>query len=106
MRKEELRDCPFCGANFETEAGLKYHPNNECILEGRNITRREIDAWNRRPIEDALRERVGVLEKALNTISTRECEDYGGSGWNCVEFFRSIAKAALTPPETTGEAAK
>lgn len=54
---------------------------------------------------DALRERAGVLEKALNIISTRECEDYGGSGWNCVEFFRSTAREALTPSETTGEAA-
>lgn len=47
---EELKPCPFCGAEIEDENGLRFHPTNECLLENRHIQRSAFEAWNRRPI--------------------------------------------------------
>lgn len=65
----ELRPCPFCG---ETE-GMTYVPFHgeyevrcsSCQSRGpspRTTSNHSIEAWNTRPIEDALNNRIAELE--------------------------------------------
>jgi len=54
---EILRPCPFCGsADIRTEPGINLNYCDKCSAEA------NIEHWNTRPIEDALRARIAELE--------------------------------------------
>jgi hypothetical protein len=53
----ELKPCPFCGsADIRTEPGINLNYCDKCSAEA------NIEHWNTRPIEDALRLRIAELE--------------------------------------------
>ena len=53
----ELKPCPFCGGtNICTEKGINLNYCDSCSAEA------NIEHWNNRPIEDALRARIAELE--------------------------------------------
>ena len=57
----ELKPCPFCGsADIRTEPGINLNYCDKCSAEA------NIEHWNTRPIEDALRARIAELEKDLS----------------------------------------
>lgn len=84
---EQLKECPFCRSNGEIHNvgfggnGHEYYPkcsNENCILNniqeqdeqgGVNITyyakQEAIDAWNTRPLEDALQSELGTLKQSV-----------------------------------------
>jgi|LSQX01.1.fsa_nt_gb hypothetical protein len=55
----ELKPCPFCGAMPETDGKLV-----QCYLMPCDFRRFKmpVEAWNARPIEDALNKRIAELE--------------------------------------------
>jgi len=63
----ELKPCPFCGSEAGTYkfilpgeiVWLAYCPNENCHFSHRTAS---LAAWNARPIEDALNERIAELE--------------------------------------------
>lgn len=64
----DLKPCPFCGGPVNYFDDDKYieHPDGNCTLEG---SVHESDKWRTRPAEDALRERIKVLEAVLTEVS-------------------------------------
>ena len=60
---DELKSCPFCGAQLEYEEHvcvltpghpilrLWAHPAGECILSGMEVPKEDHEAWNRRAAE-------------------------------------------------------
>ena len=59
--ENSLAKCPFCGIEpIKSSLGDNWnHPNTDCILGGVIM---DVNQWNTRPTEDALRKRVGELE--------------------------------------------
>ena len=78
MSEKILRECPFCG---KMPRAFGVVEKVQCINEdcsnaySRPLT---LEAWNMRPIEDALQERIVELEEAamelLNSIPHSELE--------------------------------
>ena len=68
---EELKPCPFCGSEAKVDdiiGRYAYCPNADCHLwrlEGEEI---EIDEWQSRPIEYALRKQLDMAVEALEKI--------------------------------------
>ena len=63
---EELRPCPFCGGtNICTEKGINLNYCDSCSAEA------NIEHWNKRPIEDALRARIAELEEEIDQLTAR-----------------------------------
>lgn len=117
---EELKPCPFCGADAVVEHGDASYWVSPCCPGSCTVeletswfdTREEaIAAWNTRPVEDALRTRIAELETenerlraALTPIAEHwnwqvsEADGYGGTNYEWVgdggEAFE-IAAAAL-----------
>ena len=61
---EELRPCPFCGGTkICTEKGINLNYCDNCSAES------NIEHWNTRPIEDALRARIAELEAENEKIN-------------------------------------
>ena len=57
---EILQPCPFCGGtNICTEKGINLNYCDSCSAEA------NIEHWNNRPIEDALRARIAELEATV-----------------------------------------
>jgi hypothetical protein len=62
---DELKSCPFCGAQLEYEEHvcvltpghpilrLWAHPAGECILSGMEVPKEDHEAWNRRANDGA-----------------------------------------------------
>lgn len=64
---EILQPCPFCGGtNICTEKGINLNYCDSCSAEA------NIEHWNNRPIEDALRARIAELEAAQRWIPVSE----------------------------------
>ena len=64
---EILQPCPFCGGtNICTEKGINLNYCDSCSAEA------NIEHWNNRPIEDALRARIAELEAAQRWIPVGE----------------------------------
>jgi len=59
----ELKPCPFCGEEPATRAGFAICINDDCE-QSNYWSGLDIDAWNTRPIEDALNARIVELEMA------------------------------------------
>jgi Lar family restriction alleviation protein len=88
----ELKPCPFCGtkphpitADLHTRPCFYYECENKtchAAEKGWHDTEQEaIDAWNTRPIEDALRSRITELEKHIKNAvddieATLKCLPY------------------------------
>lgn len=70
---EELKGCPFCGKNGETELveqtdndGISYSiACTTCRFQIGTVVGNCRDRWNKRPAEDKLRARIAELEAAL-----------------------------------------
>ena len=59
----ELKPCPFCGsADIRTEPGINLNYCDKCSAEA------NIEHWNTRPIEDALRARIAELEALVDEL--------------------------------------
>ena len=59
----ELKPCPFCGGtNICTEKGINLNYCDSCSAEA------NIEHWNTRPIEDALRARIAELEAVVDKL--------------------------------------
>jgi len=62
---EILRPCPFCGsADIRTEPGINLNYCDKCSAEA------NIEHWNTRPIEDALRARIAELEEEIDQLTS------------------------------------
>jgi len=62
----EMKPCPFCGGTkICTEKGINLNYCDNCSAES------NVEHWNTRPIEDALKQRIAELEEKL-TIKTLE----------------------------------
>jgi len=69
----ELKPCPFCGSEAGTYkfilpgeiVWLAYCPNENCHFSHRTAS---LAAWNARPIEDALNERIAELEAFIDQL--------------------------------------
>ena len=62
----EIKPCPFCGGTkICTEKGINLNYCDNCSAES------NVEHWNTRPIEDALKQRIAELEEKL-TIKTLE----------------------------------
>ena len=63
---EELKRCPFCGGEAKCIEfyGLYHVICCNCHIAGKDCPRREsaVSAWNTRPIEDELVEKIGKLK--------------------------------------------
>ena len=60
---EILQPCPFCGGtNICTEKGINLNYCDSCSAEA------NIEHWNNRPIEDALRARIAELEALVDEL--------------------------------------
>lgn len=60
---EELKPCPFCGKDAETDGGLAWCSDvGNCSLEDINM---DIHQWNNRPLEDALTDERDALKAKL-----------------------------------------
>ena len=64
----ERKPCPFCGSEPHASYVAVSCRNEECIANAANDepTIGLIEAWNTRPIEDALNARIAELEKDLS----------------------------------------
>jgi hypothetical protein len=51
---DELNRCPFCDAPPSAGSDFHYHPTNDCILSGFEISAADGDKWNRRDLRDPL----------------------------------------------------
>ena len=61
----ELKPCPFCGsADIRTEPGINLNYCDKCSAEA------NIEHWNTRPIEDALRARIAELEEEIDQLTS------------------------------------
>ncbi len=95
---EQLKLCPFCGKEpyfdgvFVTCLNTSCHAITEDILP---------EYWDRRPIEDALRQRIAVLEEVLRmgvTVVDRAVEimdSWQVGEWDGVRTFQELAGTAL-----------
>ena len=63
---EELKPCPFCGGEAKCIEfyGLYHVICCNCHIAGKDCSTREsaVSAWNTRPIEDELVEKIGKLK--------------------------------------------
>ena len=60
-----MRPCPFCGsADIRTEPGINLNYCDKCSAEA------NIEHWNTRPIEDALRARIAELEEEIDQLTS------------------------------------
>ena len=67
MNKDELQPCPFCGGTkICTEKGINLNYCDNCSAES------NVEHWNTRPIEDALRKRIAELESAQRWVPVSE----------------------------------
>jgi hypothetical protein len=105
IMSEEIKNCPFCGAEAETNMilfdskELISCSNRKCYAHytGFTTTRK---AWNNRPIEDSLRQEVERLREALKRIKEHGIPQSGASEktWiSCIMNIDSIARNALAP---------
>ena len=63
----ELKPCPFCGGTkICTEKGINLNYCDNCSAES------NVEHWNTRPIEDALRKRIAELESAQRWVPVSE----------------------------------
>ena len=79
--KEELKPCPFCGADPDTVANYVECCNCDYQLPVYNIDdqyqeEEAINHWNTRPIEDALRRQLEEAKTALETQKKAVSELY------------------------------
>ena len=73
-----LKNCPFCGSEKREDGYGVECKNRQCVTNRLDISSTE--AWNTRPIEDALQARIDELEKELS--DARFCmalHGWGGS---------------------------
>ena len=64
QERGELKPCPFCGsADIRTEPGINLNYCDKCSAEA------NIEHWNTRPIEDALRARIAELEEEIDQLT-------------------------------------
>lgn len=101
--KKELKPCPFCGCTAEEiyespDWGfeINYHHCDDCPVSGHNdqyeTAEEAVEAWNTRPIEDALRAENARLLEALKEIcgTGRRYGDYRDT-----EVMFDLAEQAL-----------
>ena len=67
---DELKPCPHCGVTPEI-VGDGVWPVCKCYMEEYEDGPLDINAWNNRPIEDALRTRIAELETEPTELRTR-----------------------------------
>ena len=99
----ELKPCPFCGRNkyLETQYEKGDHSVycNYCGATGsfRVGDNSELDLWNTRPIEDALRAENERLKKALEEIADGDRRDT----FDCpeAEYYFNVAYKAINEGE-------
>ena len=60
--EHKVKTCPFCGKEPATRAGFSICINDDCE-QSNYWSGLDIDAWNTRPIEDALTARIAELEQ-------------------------------------------
>ena len=79
---EILQPCPFCGGtNICTEKGINLNYCDSCSAEA------NIEHWNNRPIEDALRARIAELEAESAALEeAAEIEELGAQEAERKEF--------------------
>ena len=73
----EMKPCPFCGGTkICTEKGINLNYCDNCSAES------NVEHWNTRPIEDALKQRIAELEAYIDELEnpqsipdTCTCED-------------------------------
>lgn len=113
---DDLKTCPFCGspgikARRTTNAAYTYVECDGCNAMGPDET--EVATWNTRPTEDALRERVKVLDDAVCELvdaldavdaEAERAEQPGATAWSSAPVVRSLyarkaARAALKDAE-------
>ena len=90
----ELSACPFCGA-ANTDAGFIGH-TDDCYLMlkymGEAKKAQLIKAWNRRPLEDALRAEVAILRERCAELESR-LDLYHGNMMDVLEAENERLKA-------------
>lgn len=73
---EELKACPFCGGFIYSEEypdSIDLHcTSKNCVLTGKMLWVKNIEKWNTRPLEDALRSRGEELERELEELKDRK----------------------------------
>jgi len=111
----KLKPCPFCGnteddaslgqgsseSMFLSEQHIMYHVECECDAKGEPCETWEgaINAWNTRPIEDALEAENKRLKDALWKISSITVQSGSPEDLIAVSFLKGIASQALNGDE-------
>ena len=91
----ELKPCPFCGKEPRTYSSLAAGNCAVCCGGPVGLT---FDEWNRRPLEDALKEKCERYEAAFKKISDiRNGPHIDGPLGKCTDMWR-VAWGALATP--------
>ena len=101
---EELKNCPFCGSEAKVDdiiGRYAYCPNSDCHLwrlEGEEI---EIDEWQSRPIEYALRKQLDMAVEAIKQFLER-MEDEKDTSMDTTLYVIDGLRDALAEIEKIG----
>ena len=68
LNQNEVKLCPLCGKAGDCQNGWVHCSSNECFLFYTTI---ELRAWQNRPLEDALEEKIDDLHGRIEELQER-----------------------------------